>query len=224
MNVAWHMHSLNIKWIIDTNGIINNFYNSQQLHAPECGKSNESHFSPALLFGMYLCVLTCAISCSVFRANVFSWNDCYFIVEYWLNTLYILWLTVFNSFNFVCFSPHEIGMHWMCRLSLKFSTPIAREIVRITLSVCYVQCSMKCACVRSLFPIIWMESHFMQQFIGNRFTMKMVRFQFTVSFHFIYNRLPYKSSSDCLFSNVGMSIIFGANNDEGNEEGQQGKE
>lgn len=107
----------------------------------------------------------------------------------------------------------------MCRLSLKFSTPIAREIVRITLSVCYVQCSMKCACVRSLFPIIWMESHFMQQFIGNRFTMKMVRFQFTVSFHFIYNRLPYKSSSDCLFSNVGMSIIFGANNNEGNGKG-----
>lgn len=90
-------------------------------------------------------------------------------MEHLLSTLYILWLTVF----FPLWNLHALTVS--CRFPLKFSTPIAREIVQITLSVCV--CAVYSLCEWNHIP--WNNA----SAIDSQF-FKMALFQFNVSFRF----------------------------------------
>lgn len=156
-----------------------------------------------IVWCVFLRALLNAISYSFLRVNVLvaaTLIVILYIVEYlYIWTHYILWLTVF-PFIFVFFHGFFLFVILACiecRHSLKFSTPIAREIVKIT---------------SSLYRVLWNDA------CGLFYDLNGITFQATIhrqsthnengSFHFIDNRSPYKSLPDCLFSNGYVNHLW----------------
>lgn len=200
----WHMYSLNIKWIIDTNGIINNCYNSQRAFGV-CAKSNGSHFSLShLLLFFDVCMFG--------YVHFFPTPECVILSDYY--TDYYFWsygAFVEHIIHFVvdCFFPlwnlHALAVS--CRFPLKFSTPIAREIVQITSSVCV--CAVFSLCEWNHIPCN-NATAIDSQFFKMALFSSMFRF---VSFLFeaiVVQIIVGLSVLQC----VCVSIICGTNNNE----------